>query len=128
MNVARRRYSMSVPYVSLFGRLCLFRQVWSPDRVDALCPFDKNPFSTRKASPRTGDYMASEDGPRTAPARCATPVTTAESAILALFEDKTLADFEDSAKGTLEFAALPADTQSERQQSEFPAGVPRPHV
>ena len=99
--------------------------VSGPTRLNRV--FDKNPF-TRKLSPRTGDYMASEDGLRTAPARCATPVTTAESEILALFKDKDLAAFEDCANRTLESIALAADTQSEKQQSEFPAGVPRPHV
>ena len=49
-------------------------------------------------------------------------------AVLAIFGNKELGDFEDAAKRTLEFAALPADAQSEKQQSEFPAGVPRPHV
>ena len=71
--------------------------------------------------------MASEDGFRPAPARCAASVTTAESEITAIFENKALADFEDCPR-TLEFAALPAEAQSEKQQSEFPAGIPRPHV
>ena len=82
----------------------------------------------RSLSPRTSDYMASEDGLRTVPARCAASVTSAESEVLAIFGNKELANFEDAAKRTLEFAALPADAQSEKQQSEFPAGVPRPHV
>ena len=43
-GVARRRYMVSVSYVSLFSRLCLFRQAWSPDQIDTRCPFDKNPF------------------------------------------------------------------------------------
>ena len=46
---------------------------------------------------------------------------------MAIFENKALADFEDCPR-TLEFAALAAEAQSEKQQSEFPAGIPRPHV
>ena len=109
--------------VSAFSGNCSLRTASTIFRV-----FDKNPFGYRSLSPRTSDYMASEDGSRTVPARCAAPVTSAESEVIAIFGNKDLADFEDAAKRTLEFAALPADAQSEKQQSEFPAGVPRPHV
>ena len=88
---------MSVSYVSLF--------VWSFLSASSgrcglrtastiFCVFDENPFGNRSLSPRTSDYMASEDGLRTVPARCAAPVTSAESEVLAIFGNKDLADFD----------------------------------
>ena len=99
---SRYRYSRHVCFLVWVFLPIQASVVSGPTRLNRV--FDKNPF-TRKLSPRTGEYMASEDGLRTAPARCATPVTTAESEILALFKDKDLAAFEDCANRTLESTA-----------------------
>ena len=87
------------------GVPALYRQVWSPDRLDRIvCSTRILLHASFLPAPATTWQRRAVFG--TAPARCATPVTTAESEILALFENKALAAFEDCANK--EYCSAPA--------------------